>query len=64
VLVAIRERMAEDLDTPGALAVVDAWADAMLAEEHEADFDQHEPTDVDSAGLVSDVVDALLGVRL
>src|SRR6266511_805312 len=30
VLAAVRERLAADLDTPGALAVVDAWVDALL----------------------------------
>jgi L-cysteine:1D-myo-inositol 2-amino-2-deoxy-alpha-D-glucopyranoside ligase len=31
VLAAVRERLAEDLDAPGALAVVDRWADAVIA---------------------------------
>ena len=31
VLSAIRERLAADLDAPGAVAVVDAWTDAVLA---------------------------------
>ena len=31
VLAAVRARLADDLDAPGALAVVDAWADAVLA---------------------------------
>ena len=30
VLAAVRERLADDLDAPGALAVVDSWADAIL----------------------------------
>ena len=32
VLAAVRERLADDLDAPGALAAVDAWADAVLAD--------------------------------
>jgi len=31
VLAAVRERLAKDLDAPGALAVVDRWADAVIA---------------------------------
>ena len=31
VLAAVRERLADDLDAPGALAVVDGWADDVLA---------------------------------
>jgi len=56
----MRERMADDLDSPGALAVVDAWADAVLAgPESEA---RAEPAR--AARLVSDAVDALLGIEL
>jgi L-cysteine:1D-myo-inositol 2-amino-2-deoxy-alpha-D-glucopyranoside ligase len=55
VLAAVRERMADDLDSPGALAVVDSWADATLA------GDGDDPA---APGLVSTTVDALLGVRL
>ena len=32
VLAGVRARMRDDLDAPGALAVVDRWADALLAE--------------------------------
>jgi L-cysteine:1D-myo-inositol 2-amino-2-deoxy-alpha-D-glucopyranoside ligase len=53
VLAAVRERLADDLDAPGALAVVDAWADATL--------DAPGPAD---GGLVRDTVDALLGIAL
>jgi L-cysteine:1D-myo-inositol 2-amino-2-deoxy-alpha-D-glucopyranoside ligase len=60
VLSGVRARMSDDLDAPGALAVVDQWADALLAVP---------PTDLtraDLAGarLVRDTVDALLGIRL
>jgi L-cysteine:1D-myo-inositol 2-amino-2-deoxy-alpha-D-glucopyranoside ligase len=55
MLAAVRERLADDLDTPGALAVVDAWADAVLADVG---------GDADAPRLMASTVDALLGVRL
>jgi L-cysteine:1D-myo-inositol 2-amino-2-deoxy-alpha-D-glucopyranoside ligase len=55
VLSGVRSRLADDLDTPGALAVVDAWADATLAGEGD---DPAAPATVRAAA------DALLGVRL
>jgi len=54
VLGAVRERLADDLDAPGALAVIDEWADAVLAA----------GAGVADAGLVDNTVDALLGVAL
>jgi L-cysteine:1D-myo-inositol 2-amino-2-deoxy-alpha-D-glucopyranoside ligase len=56
VLAAVRMRLADDLDAPGAVAAVDAWADAVLAGPGGAG-----PED---AALVRDTVDALLGVAL
>jgi L-cysteine:1D-myo-inositol 2-amino-2-deoxy-alpha-D-glucopyranoside ligase len=53
VLAAVRERLADDLDAPGALAAIDAWADAVLAA----------PGGTDGP-LVRDTVDALLGIAL
>jgi L-cysteine:1D-myo-inositol 2-amino-2-deoxy-alpha-D-glucopyranoside ligase len=53
VLAAVRERLADDLDAPGALAVVDAWADTAPPVMEASD-----------AALVRDTIDALLGVRL
>jgi len=53
VLAGVRERIADDLDAPGALAVVDDWADAVLG-----------GSSADGAPLVRDTVDALLGVAL
>ncbi len=53
VLAAVRERMADDLDAPGALAAVDQWVTAVLAGSPAA-----------GAALVRDTVDALLGVAL
>ena len=56
VLARVRERLADDLDAPGALTVVDRWADAAIAD----------PSAVSPAGrqLVRDLTDALLGVAL
>ncbi|MGN9810339.1 cysteine--1-D-myo-inosityl 2-amino-2-deoxy-alpha-D-glucopyranoside ligase [Micromonospora sp. BQ11] len=55
VLAGVRARLADDLDTPGAIALADAWADAALA---------GTGTDRDAPGLFADTVDALLGIRL
>jgi L-cysteine:1D-myo-inositol 2-amino-2-deoxy-alpha-D-glucopyranoside ligase len=60
VLAGVRARLRDDLDAPGALAVVDHWADALLAEP---------PTritsgDLAGARLVQATVDALLGISL
>jgi L-cysteine:1D-myo-inositol 2-amino-2-deoxy-alpha-D-glucopyranoside ligase len=54
VLAEIRERLADDLDAPGALAVVDAWARGVLAA----------GPPPGSAGLVVAAIDALLGIAL
>jgi L-cysteine:1D-myo-inositol 2-amino-2-deoxy-alpha-D-glucopyranoside ligase len=51
----VRERVAADLDTPGALEAVDRWARACLAEGGD---------DTDAPGLVGRLLDALLGVCL
>ncbi|RKR92566.1 L-cysteine:1D-myo-inositol 2-amino-2-deoxy-alpha-D-glucopyranoside ligase [Micromonospora pisi] len=55
LLADVRTRLADDLDTPGALAVLDAWADATLAGDN---------TDPAAPALFADTVDALLGIRL
>jgi L-cysteine:1D-myo-inositol 2-amino-2-deoxy-alpha-D-glucopyranoside ligase len=55
VLAAVRERLSDDLDSPGAIAVVDAWAAATLAGSTEDDA---------APALVRDAVDALLGISL
>ena len=60
VLSGVRARMRDDLDAPGALAIVDHWADTLVAEP---------PTRIaaeDLAGvrLVTATVDALLGISL
>lgn len=51
----LRDHLADDLDTPAALAAVDAWAAEALAH---GGRDEHAP------GLVRVAVDALLGVLL
>jgi L-cysteine:1D-myo-inositol 2-amino-2-deoxy-alpha-D-glucopyranoside ligase len=55
VLADVRAKLADDLDSPAALAVVDTWADAALAGEDD---------DPGAPELVATAVDGLLGVRL
>ncbi|GGS56182.1 L-cysteine:1D-myo-inositol 2-amino-2-deoxy-alpha-D-glucopyranoside ligase [Planobispora rosea] len=55
VLREVRARMSDDLDAPGALAVVDAWAERALSSGG---------TDPQAPALVKDIADALLGVGL
>jgi len=55
LLAGVRERLADDLDTPGVLSLVDAWADAALADTG---------SDVDAPVIVASTVDGLLGVAL
>ncbi len=58
VLAAVRERIADDLDAPGALAAVDRWASAVVsASELPANA-------AEAAALIRDTVDALLGIAL
>jgi L-cysteine:1D-myo-inositol 2-amino-2-deoxy-alpha-D-glucopyranoside ligase len=54
VLQQVRERLADDLDAPGALAAIDAWAEAVLSA----------PSAVsrEDAALIRDTADALLGI--
>jgi L-cysteine:1D-myo-inositol 2-amino-2-deoxy-alpha-D-glucopyranoside ligase len=58
VLAAVRERIADDLDAPGALAAVDRWASAVMGAA------ALPPGTAASAELVRDTVDALLGIAL
>jgi L-cysteine:1D-myo-inositol 2-amino-2-deoxy-alpha-D-glucopyranoside ligase len=60
VLAGVRARLHDDLDAPGALAIVDHWADTLLAEAPT----RITPADVSGARLVRATVDALLGTRL
>jgi L-cysteine:1D-myo-inositol 2-amino-2-deoxy-alpha-D-glucopyranoside ligase len=55
LLAAVRARLADDLDTPAALSLVDDWADAALSEGGD------DPT---APAVMRTMVDALLGVRL
>ncbi|MDI2130178.1 cysteine--1-D-myo-inosityl 2-amino-2-deoxy-alpha-D-glucopyranoside ligase [Yinghuangia seranimata] len=55
LLAAIRERMTDDLDAPGALRAMDAWAERALTEGG---------TDEAAPGVTSRAVDAILGVAL
>ena len=56
VLAKVRERLADDLDSPGAVAAIDEWADTVLAAPGGGG-----PED---AALIRDTADALLGVAL
>ena len=56
----IRARMRDDLDAPGALGLVDRWADRLLANAPT----RITPADVAGARLVRDAADALLGISL
>ena len=60
LLESVRVRLTDDLDAPGALQLIDAWADdaILAAGEGTAGGDANAP------GLVRDLADALLGVRL
>jgi L-cysteine:1D-myo-inositol 2-amino-2-deoxy-alpha-D-glucopyranoside ligase len=55
VLARVRTCLAADLDVPGAVAAIDAWADGALA---------GDATDDEAPKLVATAVDALLGVAL
>jgi L-cysteine:1D-myo-inositol 2-amino-2-deoxy-alpha-D-glucopyranoside ligase len=59
VMAGVRERLADDLDAPGALAVVDRWADGVLT----GGIGRSAGAE-DAGSAVRDVVDALLGVAL
>jgi L-cysteine:1D-myo-inositol 2-amino-2-deoxy-alpha-D-glucopyranoside ligase len=60
LLAQVRDRLADDLDTHGALGAVDTWVDAALGS---AGHDGA-PTDPHAPDLVRRTVDALLGVAL
>ena len=55
LLAAVREALAADLDTPAALAIIDAWAEAALSGVGD---------DTEAPALLAKTTDALLGVRL
>jgi L-cysteine:1D-myo-inositol 2-amino-2-deoxy-alpha-D-glucopyranoside ligase len=62
LLQGLRERLADDLDSPGAIALVDAWAAESLAPTAEAV--QNGVLEEEAPTIVCDAVDALLGVAL
>jgi L-cysteine:1D-myo-inositol 2-amino-2-deoxy-alpha-D-glucopyranoside ligase len=70
VLAAVRERIADDLDAPGALAVIDAWvarqeaADADDAAGAGAGADVSAERNTAAPGQISRISDSLLGVAL
>jgi len=51
----IRECLSNDLDSPGALAAIDRWAEESI---------RHGGTEIGAPGIVGRAADALLGVRL
>jgi L-cysteine:1D-myo-inositol 2-amino-2-deoxy-alpha-D-glucopyranoside ligase len=55
VLATVRERLADDLDAPGAAAAIDAWAGAVL---------DGPGVSAPDAALIRATADALLGVAL
>jgi L-cysteine:1D-myo-inositol 2-amino-2-deoxy-alpha-D-glucopyranoside ligase len=55
LLATVRSHLADDLDTPAALAAVDRWAEEAIADEG---------SDSDAPALVRALVDALFGVAL
>ena len=59
-LAGVRARMRDDLDAPGALGIVDRWADRLLADAPT----RITPADVSGARVVRDTADALLGITL
>ncbi|HYY12654.1 MAG TPA: cysteine--1-D-myo-inosityl 2-amino-2-deoxy-alpha-D-glucopyranoside ligase [Kineosporiaceae bacterium] len=63
LLAQVRERLADDLDAPGALAAVDAWVTEAL--DQALDAGSAAPgADEKAPALVRDTVDALLGIAL
>jgi L-cysteine:1D-myo-inositol 2-amino-2-deoxy-alpha-D-glucopyranoside ligase len=74
VLAEVRERLADDLDAPGALAAVDRWASAVSGTPGPASGAASGPASGAASGsasgaaaqaaLVRDAVDGLLGVAL
>ena len=56
-LAAVRAALADDLDTPAALAAIDAWADLSLAGTADHPVEG-------APGVIGRTLDALLGIRL
>jgi L-cysteine:1D-myo-inositol 2-amino-2-deoxy-alpha-D-glucopyranoside ligase len=67
LVAALRTEMSQDLNAPGALAAVDRWATSALdvhhsKPQHDAEL-QTQGSELDAA-LISDALDALLGIQL
>jgi L-cysteine:1D-myo-inositol 2-amino-2-deoxy-alpha-D-glucopyranoside ligase len=66
VLAGVRDRLADDLDAPGALAIVDQWANAVLTAESGKTSVPPAPSapaaSNEGGRLVRDTLDALLGI--
>jgi L-cysteine:1D-myo-inositol 2-amino-2-deoxy-alpha-D-glucopyranoside ligase len=60
VLAGVRARLRDDLDAPGALSILDRWADSLLAKAPTRITSQ----DVSGVRLVKETADALLGISL
>jgi L-cysteine:1D-myo-inositol 2-amino-2-deoxy-alpha-D-glucopyranoside ligase len=60
VLAGVRARLRDDLDAPGALVLVDRWADSLLAKPPTRVTSQ----DVSGARLIKETADALFGISL
>jgi len=61
VLATVRQRLADDLDAPGALDAIDAWADEALSSSLALAEPEGDPGE---AALIRATADALLGVAL
>lgn len=63
---AVRLALADDLDTPAALAAIDTWADAALTTTETSDYavSAQAKGSLASGNLVSAALDALLGVKI
>ena len=60
----LRERLADDLDAPGALKAMDGWADAVLAAPADAADPVARGADPAAPGLAARSLDALFGIAL
>lgn len=64
LLAEVRAALSQDLDAPRALAAIDAWAAAAIAAQAAAASEGTAADSVRDAALVSDAVEALLGLEL
>ena len=64
LLATVRERLADDLDAPGAIVAIDAWATTALSFSDGSGGSAGSGSDPDAPGLVRATVDTLLGIAL